>query len=106
MMRIPAGFVTESAFDPFPGAKFSMRTIKSFGPQLRTKRSRRRLHGLANVIDHALHEGRVVAFGHHADQGSVPDLRITSRPRPSQLGLGRGDAFLNAVGLQRLRRRR
>ena len=33
--------------------------------------------------------------------GSVPDLRMTSRPRPCELGLGGGDALLDAVGLER-----
>ena len=35
-------------------------------------------------------------------RGSVPDLRITSRPRPFELGFGGGDALAHAVGLERL----
>src|SRR5205823_9727138 len=103
MMRIRAGFVTESAFDPLLAAKFSMRTIKSFGRQLRTKRSRGRLNGLANVIHDALHEGRVVAFSHHADQWLRARFADHQPPTTLELGLGRCDTFLHAVGLQRLR---
>src|SRR5947208_7129803 len=101
-MRIRAGFVTESAFDPFPGAKFSMRTTESFGRQLRTKRSRRRLNGLANVVDQALHESSVVTFGHHADQGLGARFADYQASAAFELGLGGGDASLDAVRLQRL----
>src|SRR4051794_34281393 len=103
MMRIRAGFVTESAFDPLPGAKFSMRTIKSFGRQIRTKRSRRRLDRLANVIDHALHEGRVVAFRHHTDQWLGARFADHETPTTLELGFRGGNALLDAVGFQRLR---
>src|SRR4051812_8151859 len=103
MMRIRAGFVTESAFVPLPGAKFSMRTRKSFGRQLRTKRSRGRLNGLANVVDHALHEGRVVAFGHDADQWLRTGFADHETSAALELGPGCGDAFLDAVRVQRLR---
>src|SRR5437764_5435354 len=102
-MRIRAGFVTESAFDPLLAAKFSMRTIKSFGRQLRTKRSRGRLYRLANFIDQALHEGRVVAFSHHADQWFGARFTDHQPATALELGFGGGDAFLDAVGLQRLR---
>src|SRR5438270_8470103 len=102
-MRMRAGFVTESAFDPLLAAKFSMRTIQSFGRQLRTKRSRGRLDRLANVIDQALHEGRVIAFSHHADQWLSTRFADDKTPTALELGFGRGDAFLDAVGLQRLR---
>src|SRR5438067_13889298 len=102
-MRMRAGFVTESAFDPLPGAKFSMRTIKSFGRQLRTKRSRGRLNGLANIVDDALHEGRVVAFGHHPDQGLGAGFADHQPPTTLAPGFGCGDTLLDAVGLQRLR---
>src|SRR4051794_9255832 len=102
-MRIRAGFVTESAFDPLPGAKFSMRTTKSFGRQLRTKRSRGRLDGLANVVDQALNERRVVAFRHHADQWLGARFADYQSSPALELGFGCSDAFLDAVCLQRLR---
>ena len=35
--------------------------------------------------------------------GSVPDLRMTSRPRPSSSASAAAMRFLNAVGLERLR---
>src|SRR5881392_2453910 len=101
-MRIRAGFVTESAFDPFPGAKFSMRTIESFGRQLRTKRSRGRLNSLADVVDHALDEGRIIAFGHHADQWLGARFADHETSPALELGLRRRNALAHAVRLQRL----
>src|SRR3954453_4759383 len=101
MTRMRAGFVTESTFDPLPGVKFSMRTIMSCDRQLPTKCSRRRLHGLANVVDHALDEGRIVAFGHHPDQRLGARFADHEAPAALQFRLGGGDALSHSVGLER-----
>src|SRR5438128_9786758 len=98
MMRMRAGFITESAFDPLPGANFSMRTIKSFGRQLRTKGSRGRLNGLANIVDEALDEGGIVALGHHPDQRFGARFADHEPPTTLELGFGCGDTLLDAVG--------
>jgi hypothetical protein len=42
----------------------------------------------------------IVALGHHPDQGSVPDLRMTSRPFLPARPL-RGDRVLDALSAQR-----
>src|SRR5438105_1706558 len=102
MMRMRAGVVTESAFDPLTGVKFSMRTIMSCDRQLPTKCSRRRLHGLANVVDEALDERGVVALGHHPDQRLGTRFADDETAPAFELGLGGGDALLHAVGLERL----
>src|SRR5256885_1369091 len=100
-MRIRAGFVTESAFDPLPGAKFSMRTIMSFERQLPTKRSRGRLNRLANVVDDAPHERRIVTLGHHPDQGFGARFADDETSAALELGLGGGDSLTNAVRFER-----
>src|SRR5213082_786953 len=102
-MRMRAGFVTESAFDPLPGAKFSMRTIKSFARQLRTKGSRGRLNRLANILDQALDERRVLALGHHADQRLGTRFADHQAPPALELGLRGGDPLLHAIRCERLR---
>ena len=68
MMRTRAGFVMKAAFDPLLGAKFSMCTETVFGGQIPRKRSRRRLNRLADVVDNALDERRIVALCHDPDQ--------------------------------------
>src|SRR5256885_6726222 len=96
-MRIRAGFVTESAFDPLPGAKFSMRTIMSFERQLPTKRSRGRLDRLTNVVDDALHKRRIVAFGHDPDQGLGARFADDKASSALEFSLGGGDSLSDAV---------
>src|ERR1041385_4665527 len=100
-MRIRAGSVIESALDPLLGAKLSMCTGKWCGGQIPTKGSRRRLHGLANIVDHTLDEGHVLPLGHHPNQrlgARLPD----DEPSPAlELRLRRRDALANAVHLQR-----
>src|SRR5205814_97927 len=100
-MRIRAGFVTDSAFDPLPGAKFSMRTIMSFERQLPTKRSRGRLDRLANVVDDTLHERRIVALGHHPDQGLGARFADDQASPALERGLGGGDSLAQPVPLER-----
>src|SRR5216117_2630914 len=100
-MRIRAGFVTESAFDPLPGAKFSMRTIMSFERQLPTKRSRGRLDRLADVVDHALNDGGIVAFRHHPDQRLGARFADNEASLALELGLGGRDPLSHSVGLER-----
>src|SRR5437868_3823491 len=100
-MRIRAGFVTESAFDPLRGAKFSMRTTMSFERQLPTNRSRGRLNRLANVVDDALHQRRIVALGHHPDQRLGARFADDKAPPTLELGFGGGDSPADAVRLER-----
>src|SRR5256885_7776754 len=100
-MRIRAGFVTESAFDPLPGAKFSMRTIMSFERQLPTKRSRGRLDRLADVVDDALDERRIVALGHHTDQRLGARFADDEATLALELDLGGGDSLADAVRFDR-----
>src|SRR5689334_11408804 len=101
-MRIRAGFVTESTFELFFGAKFSIRTISSLRRQLPRKGSRGCLNGLANAIDEPLDHGGIFTFGHDADQGLGARLADEQPPLPFELGLGSGDALPDAVGLERL----
>src|SRR5437764_14273404 len=101
IMRIRAAFVTESAFDPLPGAKFSMRTIMSFERQLPTKRSRGRLDRLANVVDDALNKRCVVALGHHPDEGLGARFADDEASAALELGLGGGDSLAHAVRFER-----
>src|SRR5689334_14075030 len=100
MIRTRAVAVIESAFVPLPGAKFSMCTIKSFGGQIRTKRSRRGLNRLANVVDDALDQLGIVAFGHHPDQRLGPRFADDEAALAFELGLSRCDALADAVGLE------
>ena len=72
MIRIRAVGVTLLAFDPLLGAKFSMCTKWYLHSQLRIKRSRRGLDGLADVVHDPLHERRIVPFGHDPDQRLGP----------------------------------
>src|SRR5579884_514788 len=101
MMRMRAGFVIDAALLPLLGAKFSMCTDKSFGEQIPRKGSRRRLNCLANIVDDPLHEGRIISFGHDANQGLGARLADDQTPPALELGLGRGDAFAHAVDLER-----
>src|SRR6059058_5538993 len=100
-MRIRAGFVTESAFDPLSGAKFSMRTIMSFERQLPTKRSRGRLNRLANVVDDALHECRIVSLGHHPDEGLGARFANDEASPALELGFSGCDSLADAVRFER-----
>src|SRR5690242_10991947 len=102
MIRIRAVGVTLSAFDPRPGAKFSMCTVSSLGRQFQKKGSRGRPDGLANIVHDALHQRRVVAFRHHPDQGLGPGL-ADNEPSPSlKLGLRGGYPAPHPVGFKRL----
>src|SRR5436190_6983756 len=100
-MRMRAVFVTESAVFPLLGAKLSMCTRSSLGRQIPRKRSRRRLHGLADVVDDPLHERRVVALRHHPDQRLGARLADDESALALELGLGGRDALANAVRLER-----
>src|SRR5690348_18320988 len=101
MMRMRAGFVTESVLLPLLGAKFSMRTKSSLGRQIPRKRSRGRLDRLANIIDDTLHERRVVTLGHHPNQRLGPRLANHQTALALELRLGRRNAFPDTVHLQR-----
>src|SRR5690348_5605168 len=101
-MRIRAGFVTESAFEPLFGAKFSIRTILSLRRQLPKKRSRGGLNGLANVVNDPFDHGGVLPLGHDADQRLSARFADQQPALALQLSLGGRDTFPDAVGLQRL----
>src|SRR5690348_1563250 len=103
MIRTRAVLANESVLDPLGGTRFSMRTESSFHRQLPRNRSRGGPHSLADVVDDALDERWVVAFGHHADQRLCPRLANDQAAAPLQLGLGGGNALPDAVRLQRLR---
>src|SRR4051794_30394186 len=103
MMRIRAVDVTLLAFDPLFAAKFSMCTATSLGPQLPRKSSRSGgLHSLANIVDEALDQLRIVAFGHDPDKRLGAGFANDEPPAPLELGFGGGDALPDAVGLERL----
>ena len=72
MIRIRAVDVILRVFDPPPGAKLSMCTVQSCERQIPRKGSRRRPDRLANVIDDALDERRIISLGHDADQRLGP----------------------------------
>src|SRR4051812_27655641 len=101
-MRIRAVDVIPRVFDPLPGAKLSMCTGSSLGPQIPTKGSRGGPNGLANVVDYPFHQCRVVAFGHHPDQRLGARLADDEAAPTGELGLGGGDALAHAIGLERL----
>src|SRR4051812_13369420 len=102
MIRIRAGIVTDPTSAPPRAAKLSMRTATAFRSQMRRNGSRRRLDGLANVVDEALDQSRIVAFGHHPDQGFGARLADDQPAAALELGLRCGDALADAVGLERL----
>ena len=101
MTRIRAVGVTLPAFDPLPGAKFSMCTKRSIHLQLRRKRSRRRLDGLANIVDNLLDERRVVPFCHYPDQRLGPGLADHDTAPALKLLFGFGDPLFDAGGFER-----
>src|SRR5438874_2936948 len=102
MMRIRAVDVTLLAFDPRFAAKFSMCTATSLGRQSPRKCSRDRLDRLADIVDDALNHGHVLGFGHDPDHRLGPRLANEQAALTLKLALGGGDAFPDAVGLQRL----
>ena len=102
MMRTRAVDVIGSTAALLRGAKFSMRTRWEMRPQLRTKGSRGRQHGLANVVDEALDEGRIVAFRHHPDQRLGAGFSNDETALAFEFRLGSGDPFPHAVGFERL----
>src|SRR5438270_10761133 len=102
MIKIRAVGVTLPAFDPLAGAKLSMCTALSLGRQIPRKGSHRRLNGLANVLDKPPDERRVVAFGHHADQGLGARLADDQPSAALELGFGGGDALPDDVVLEGL----
>src|SRR5437763_10794816 len=101
MIKIRAVSVTLPAFDPLAGAKLSMCTVLSLGRQIPRKGSHRRLNRLANVIDEPLDQRRVVALGHHADQGLGPRLTDDQPAATLKLGFCRGDALPDDVAFER-----
>src|SRR6185312_3216331 len=103
MIRIRAVGVTLRAFDPFCGAKLSMCTKSSLARQIPRIGSRRRLDGLADVVDHLRYEVRIVAFGHHPAQRLGARFADHEAAAAFELRLRRGDALPHAVGLERLR---
>jgi len=68
---------------------------------MRRKGSRRRLDRLANVIDHPLHQRRIVAFGHDPDQRLGARFADHETPLALELGFGGGDPLADAVNLER-----
>src|SRR5258708_35249599 len=102
MIKIRAVGVTLRAFDPLAGAKLSMCTALSLGRKIPRKGSHRGLNRLANVIHQALDQRRVVALGHHADQGLGSRLADDEPAAPLELGFGGCDALPDAVVLERL----
>src|SRR5689334_2636309 len=104
MIRTRAVAVIGSAFVPLPGAKFSMCTALSFGGQIRTKRSRRGLNRLADVVDDALDECWIVALGHDPDQGLGARFADDEPALAFELRLGGGDPSPHAVGFERFGR--
>src|SRR3954468_22960435 len=88
IIRMRAVEVIESTFVPLPGAKFSMCTTMAFDRQIPRKCSRRRLHGLANVVDHPLDQRRIIAFGHHPDQRLGARFADDETPLPFEFGFG------------------
>src|SRR3569623_477525 len=103
MMRIRAVGVTLPAFDPLPGAKFSMCTMSRLARQIPRNRSCRRLNGLADVVYQPLDERRIVDFGHDADQRLGARLADYQPATPFEFGFRGGDSLPDAVGLQGLR---
>src|SRR3982751_1584652 len=101
IMTIRAIEVILFAFEPLPGAKFSMCTIERFGGQIRTKRSRRRLNGLAYVVDDALDERGIITFGHDPDQRLGTRLADDQATPALELRLGRGNPFAYTVRFKR-----
>src|SRR5690242_14954353 len=102
MIRTRAVDVILRVFDPLPGAKLSMCTASSCGRQLPRNGSRRGLDGLANLVNDALDQRRVVAFGHHPDQRFRSRLADDETALALQLSLRRSDALAHAVRLERL----
>src|SRR5690349_21187490 len=99
MIRIRAVDVIPRVFEPVPGAKLSMCTLPSVSRQVRTKGSRRGFHGLADVVDEAFDQCRIVAFGHDTDQGLGARLANDQATAAFELRLGSSDALADAVGL-------
>src|SRR5688572_8338208 len=83
------------------GANLSMRTTIRFRAQMRTKGSRRLSHGLANIVDQTLHQRRVVAFGHHANERLRAGFADDEAAAAFELRLCSGDPVLHRVGLER-----
>src|SRR3954451_4510370 len=103
MMRIRAVDVTLLAFDPLCAAKFSMCTATSLGPQLPRKCSRSGgLHGLADIVDEALDQLRIVALGHDPDQRLGAGLADNEATPTLELGFGVSNALPHAIGFERL----
>ena len=59
------------------------------------------MNGLANVVDHPLHQSRIVALGHDPDQRLGARFADDEPPPALELRLRRGDALPDAVGLER-----
>src|SRR5437868_9265669 len=100
MIRTRAVAVIEPAFVPLPGAKFSMCTAESFGGQIRTKRSRGRLNRLANVVDDAFDERRIVTLRHDPDQRLGAGFADDETALPFEFGFRGGDTLTDAVGFE------
>src|SRR5690242_15912424 len=102
MMRIRAVGVTLRAFDPFCGAKLSMCTRSSLERQIPRIRSRGRLYGLANFVDEALDQSRILAFGHDPDERLGARLADHETAPALQLRFRGGNPLAHAVRLERL----
>src|SRR3954447_16104178 len=102
MIRMRAMALIDSAFDPLPRAKFSMRTMTAFDRQTPRKCSRGRLDRLANIVDQSFDQLRVLAFGHHPDQRLGAGLADHQPALPLQLGFGGRDSLADIVHLERL----
>src|SRR5690348_17952292 len=102
-MRTRAVEVIETTLGPLRGAKFSMRTELSFRGQLPRNGSRGGPDGLANVVYDPLHQGRIVAFGHHSNKGFGTGFSNNEPSTALELGLGRGDSLPHDIRFERLR---
>src|SRR6187431_1232762 len=99
MIRTRGTVAFKATFRDDREANRSMRTTLWCRGELRTKGSRRALNGLTNVVDETLHELRIVAFGHDANERLRAGLADDQASAPFQFRLRSSDALLHAVGL-------